>query len=259
MARSPRRQHDLADVPAVLHEAEGVDAIGDRPDAVRQRGQLPAGHAPDDVPQHRAEERRPLTDHAVEVDGEEREVLAERQQAQPGVLIDVPLADLEEPAVIGEAGDPPRDGLAGQGVEDHVHAPAAGAPEHLVGEVERPRVHDALDPERPEVLPLLGCTGGGEDLGPGAAGQLNSRQADAARRRMDQDALSRPEPAQVFQGVGRGEEGDREGRGLLETQPGRLERDQLGPRHDVAAEGEAGDRQHLVADVQVYRRPRRRP
>ena len=172
----------------MLHEAEGVDAVGDRPGAVRQRRQLAVGHAPDDLPQHRAEQRRPLPDHAVEVDGEEREVLVERLQAEPGVLVDVALADLEEAAVIGEDGDAPRDGLAGQRVEDHVDAPAAGAPEHLVGEVERPRVHDAVDAQRPEVLALLGRAGGGEDLGPGAAGQLDGRQADAARRRMDQDA-----------------------------------------------------------------------
>ena len=68
---------------------------------------------------------------------------------------------------------------------------------------------------------------------------------------MDQDALSRAEPAQVFQGVGRGEEGDRQRRGLLEAEPGRLDRDQLGPRHDMTAEGEAGDRQHLVAHAQL--------
>ena len=51
----------------------------------------------------------------------------ERLQAQPGVLIDVALADLEEAAVIGKGGDSPRDGLAGQRVEDHIHAAPAGA------------------------------------------------------------------------------------------------------------------------------------
>ncbi len=123
--------------------------------------------------------------------------------------------------------------------------------QHLVGEVQRPRVHDAVDPQCPEVLALLGSAGGGEDLGPGAAGHLDGREADAAGRRMDQDALSRAEPAQVFQGVRRGEERDRQRRGLLEAEPGRLDRDQLGPRHDMTAEGEAGDRQHLVADAQL--------
>ena len=86
---------------------------------------------------------------------------------------------------------------------------------------------------------------------PDAAGQLQGRQANTAGRRMDQHALSRAEPAQVFQGVGRGQERDRQRRGFLEAEPGRLDRDQLGPRHDMTAEGEAGDRQHLVADVQA--------
>ena len=77
-------------------------AVGDRPGAVWERLELAVAHAPHDVPQHRAEEGRPLPDHAVEVDGEEREVLVERLQAQPGVLIDVALADLQEAAVIGK-------------------------------------------------------------------------------------------------------------------------------------------------------------
>ena len=33
--------------------------------------------------------------------------------------------------------------------------------------------------------------------------------------------------------------------------PRRLDRDQLGPCHDMTAEGEAGDRQHLVAVMQA--------
>ena len=64
--------------------------------------ELAVAHAPHDVPQHRAEQGRPVPDHAVEVDGEEREVLVERLEAQPGVLIDVALADLQEAAVIGK-------------------------------------------------------------------------------------------------------------------------------------------------------------
>ena len=74
-------------------------------------------------------------------------------------------------------------------------------------------------PKAAQVLALLGGAGGGEDLGPELAGQLDGRQANAAGRRMDQDALPRPEPAQVFQGVGRREEGDRQRRGLLEAEP----------------------------------------
>ena len=90
---------------------------------------------------------------------------------EPRVLIDVALADLEEAAVIGEGGHPRADGLAGQRVEDHIDAAAIRSLEHLVGEVERPRVHDAVDPERPQVLAFRGRAGGGEDLGPDMAGQ----------------------------------------------------------------------------------------
>ncbi len=103
---------------------------------MRQRLELAVGHTAHDVAEHRADHGRPFPDHAVEVDGEEREVLAERPQAQSGVLIDVALADLEEAPVIGEGGDSARDGLAGQRVEDHIHTAAAGALEHEIGEVE---------------------------------------------------------------------------------------------------------------------------
>ena len=100
---------------ALLHEAEGVDRLGDRPDAVGQGLELAVAHAPHDLPQQRAEEGRPLADHAVEIDGEEREVVAERLQAEPGVLVDVALADLEEAAVIGEEARPR--GMASPGSE----------------------------------------------------------------------------------------------------------------------------------------------
>ena len=51
---------------------------------------------------------------------------------------------------------------------------------------------------------------------------LDSREANAAGRRMDQTLLSRAEPAQVFEGIRRREEGDRQRRGLLEAEPGGL-------------------------------------
>ena len=40
--------------------------------------------------------------HQRKVDGVERQVAAEREQAQPGVAVDVALADLDEPPAEGE-------------------------------------------------------------------------------------------------------------------------------------------------------------
>ena len=43
-----------------------------------------------------------------QVDGVEGEVAAEREQTQPGVTVDVALADLDEPATVGQQFSPAR-------------------------------------------------------------------------------------------------------------------------------------------------------
>ena len=68
---------------------------------------------------------------------------------------------------------------------------------------------------------------------------------------MDQHSLSSGEAAQVFHGVRRSQKCDRQSRGLFKAQPCRLGRHELGPGHDMTAEGGAGDRQDRVADSQL--------
>ena len=122
---------------------------------------------------------------------------------------------------------------------------------HLVGEGQRTRVHDGLDPERPEVIALLRGAGGGEDLGPGAAGQLRWPRA---RRRRTRNGSGRVSPAsEPGRGDSRAYDAVRKAMGSVAasveaesaaawaaTSSARVD--------DMAAEGEAGDRQHLVAD-----------
>ena len=56
-----------------------------------------------------------MSRHQRQVDAVEREVATEREQAQPGVAVDVALADLDEPAAEGEQFDPGE--LCGTGQE----------------------------------------------------------------------------------------------------------------------------------------------
>ena len=50
-------------------------------------------------------------------------------------MIDVPFADLDEAAKLGQTGKPHRNGFGGEGIEHHVHPPSAGQFHHGLGEV----------------------------------------------------------------------------------------------------------------------------
>ncbi len=80
-----------------------------------------------------------------QVDGVERQVAAEREQAHPGVAVDVAFADLDEPAAEGQQFQPGPLRGAGQGVEHDVDAVAVGVPADLVGELGAARIVDVLD------------------------------------------------------------------------------------------------------------------
>ena len=63
-----------------------------------------------------------------QVDGVQRQVATEREQPEPGVAVDVALADLDEPPAERQQFDARALGGAGQRVEHDVHAVAAGVP-----------------------------------------------------------------------------------------------------------------------------------
>ena len=93
---------------------------------MRQRRQLAAVEGGDDATELRRDVGGPLAQSAIEVDGDQRQILAEGVQADATVLVDVALADFEEPAVIGQAGQSLRDRLAGQRVEQQINATPIG-------------------------------------------------------------------------------------------------------------------------------------
>jgi hypothetical protein len=105
-------------------------------------------------------------------------VVLVRPEANLGVLLDVALADLQEAAARPQDREAFGDCLARQGVDDYVHALAAGEPPDIVGEGEGARVHDVRDAQGAEVVALLGTAGGGEDFGPPRLGIRDGGQAD---------------------------------------------------------------------------------
>ena len=67
-----QRQHDLANMPRLCHEAHRVLHLGDRPHALRQRLQPPFVEPFGDLAQQRADELRPLDAETIQVDGVQR-------------------------------------------------------------------------------------------------------------------------------------------------------------------------------------------
>jgi hypothetical protein len=140
-------QDDLAHVPGLSHAMERFARCRRRERLDRQRSELPALHAAGELAQESTRTRRAFRDESGDVDEHEREVVAERIEPYTGAAVDVTLADLDEPAIRGEHGDALLDRLAGQRVQDDVHADAARRLEHPGREVERPRIPHVLDPE----------------------------------------------------------------------------------------------------------------
>ena len=66
-----------------------------------------------------------------------------------------------------------------------------GVGQDLVGERRRAAAVDVLDAERPQEVALLVAAGRGEDFRADLLGDLNRRQADAARARVNQHPLAR--------------------------------------------------------------------
>ena len=165
--------------------------------------------------EQRADVVRPLAEHAIEVDREVGEIVLERQQADHPVLVDVGLADFEEPAVRAEDRQALGDRLAGQRVEHDVDALAVGVGEDLVGERGRAAAVDVLHAERAEEVALFVAAGRGEDFRAEMLGDLNRGEADAAGTGVNQHPLAGLELREPHQAVVRGEERDRDRAGFV--------------------------------------------
>ncbi|MNZ86617.1 hypothetical protein D3C78_1054390 [compost metagenome] len=125
--------HDLADLPRLLHVAECLDHMVGIEFAKWQRMQNALLEQRHHLPEQTPREVRTLTHQLVGVDAEVADVIAERPQANPGVLVKVAFAQFQEATKRLEHPQVAVDRLASQGVEDHVDATPTGHGQHFVG------------------------------------------------------------------------------------------------------------------------------
>ena len=244
------RHDDLADVLPLRHVAEGVDrALGfeSREHQRRVVARLEKCHH---FGEQRADVVRPLPQHAVQVDREIREIVLERQQADHPVLIDVGLADFEEPAIRPQDRQALGDRLAGQRIEHDVDALAIRVGENLLGERRRPAAVDVLHAERPQEFALLVAAGRGENFRAEMLRDLNRRQADAAGARVDQQPLARLHLRQPHQAVVGREERDRNRAGFVVIDRLRLGHQRVLGRAGMRRERIRHDAEHFVAHLE---------
>ena len=107
------------------------------------------------------------------------------QRMHPGGVPNTGLADLQEGAAGRHHREPGGDEIAGEGIQHQIDAAPIGERRNLSGECGAAGVEDMGDAERAQPSAFGFAAGGGEDLGPGATGQLHGRQTDAAGRGMD--------------------------------------------------------------------------
>ena len=140
-------------------------------------------------------------------------------QHQAGIELALDAAlhrDDDQPAVLGQALDLARHVGAGDHVEDHVDALAAGELLRLFGEVLGLVVDGVVGAELQAGLALVVAAGRGDHRGAQRLGHLDRRDADAAGAALDQQGLARLQAAAVEHVAPHGEEGLRQ-RGRLDV------------------------------------------
>ena len=115
-----------------------------------------------------------------------------------------------------------RDKLAGERIEHHIHAFAAGQASHVLDEGQGARIEHVLHAQRVQEGALLRTVRCGEDLSADALGELQRGQADAAGRGVDQHPFAFHQVADVVQGVIGGQKGQRDHGRLLKGEIGGL-------------------------------------
>ena len=214
--------------------------------------QLAVGGKPVHRAQQVADPLRVTLRHQRQIDVVEREVATEREQPQPGVAVDVALADLDEPSAEGQQFQPGALCGAGQRVEHDVDAVSVGVAADLLGELDAARVVDMLDTHVAQQCSPLLAAGRGEDLGSRGAGDRDRRLPDAAGGGVDQHLVAGADPGQIVQAVpGGGVRGGHRGR-LVVGQARRQRRGQAGVTGDergpATVGGHAAD---VVTDLVV--------
>ena len=195
-----RRQDDLPDMSRAAHERHGGPRFRHGPHGVDQRLQLsrlePAHHPP----QGGSRPRGFLYLQDVQFQdgvGHVRTHLGHFFGAQ-----DVPSGQLHEAAPLGQTGEARFDEpLSGQAVHHDVHARASGDFENLFSEGCLAAVEDVFHAQGPQVRAFRRARGR-KDLRPGGLGQLDGRQAHAARPGVNQYPVAGFQPGKL-EGKGR--------------------------------------------------------
>ena len=241
------RQHDLADVPGGLHQAEGVGRLAETEQAVRQRTERALGHQVLDLGKHATGDVGPLHRKLVGVDGEIRDVVAERAQPQRRVAIEVALAEFEEPAERAEHADTAFHGFARQGIEDDIDPLPFRDRHDVIGEGEAAGVEHVINAEQAQDGAFGRRPGGGEDFRTAVAGVLDGGKADATSAAMNQHTLAGLEVGEGAEGVANGKKGNRDGGAGGEAHMVGQAHHRLGGSKNVGGQRGGGDGADAIA------------
>ncbi|MNV35248.1 hypothetical protein D3C71_1266890 [compost metagenome] len=182
----------------------------------------------------------PLVHQLIGIDAEVADVVAERAQADAGVLVEVALAQFQEAAKGLEHPQVAVDGFARQRVQHHVDPAAISVSQNFIGVGQGPRIIDVTHAQQAQQVALFVRAGGGVDFRAQPLRELDGGNAHAASRAVDQDLLAFFQARQVVQRVVDGEEGAGDGGGGLKREAVRNVRDGAGlGQHAVAKAGGA--------------------
>ncbi len=204
-----RGEDELADVLGLAEEAHRLAGTAQVPAAGRQRRQHALLEEGEHLGQHRVD---PVEAGVHQLEGAVAHPLVGSRH--PLGVAEVGPAHLDEASAARHQAQRGVDELAGEGVENDVHAPAAGGGQEGALEVGGAGGGQVAGVESGRV-PLAGA-GRAVDLGPEVAGELDGGHADTARGGVHEDALAGAQICQVDQSVVGGEEDHGGGGGLFE-------------------------------------------
>jgi hypothetical protein len=216
---------------------------------VRQGPELPSAEVIEEGSHECPDRIRMIFHHLLHIDGEEREAVPEWSKPYKGVLVDVALANFEEPTVRCERFEALPDCRSCERVEDKVNAPSICRCTDLVGKVECSRVEWTLDAQCSKKLSLLFAAGSRENSGAGETCNLEGREPDTPGRGVNENRLSGADLPKMMERVPRGQKCDRDRHCFLERKFLRDSRDNPLRDRDVRGEASRVHGQYFVAEA----------
>ena len=249
-ARVPRRLQDqLSGVPAGGHQAQRRRVV-----AVAEAGHRQGRHGAPLQQVHAllrelARQFRIVAHQTVDVDRREAQVLAENTELKRVVGVDVHLADLAVPPSGLERFQAKREVVAGERIQDHLDAFAAGRLHHPVVPIETVGIECRAHTEREQLFALALASRRGVNLGARVFGQGDRGLADASHGRVDQHPLARAQAGEMHEGVVRRDVDRKRRSGLFQAQGLGFPEHQVVPDHHAVGDTAALREGHLVTDT----------